>query len=263
MSYRNLLVHVEPTEFGRERLRLALALARVFESRLIGIGARALSPMLDPIGVSIVKLKEDVESGLAGAEVLFREETAPLGGSRRVWHAHVGFPTEVLLRHAAAADLIIVNCNVEGGPEETQAGTADLMMSSGLPVLATPLRAKFDLKRILIGWKDTREARRAVGDALPFIRRAAKVHLLSFDSDAAGMSDVVTRLRMHDVTVEAETRSPTLDSVAEDILAAADTLDAGLIVVGGYGHSRLHEWALGGVTQGLLTHSRRPLLFSH
>jgi nucleotide-binding universal stress UspA family protein len=52
-------------------------------------------------------------------------------------------------------------------------------------------------------------------------------------------------------------------SVAEDILAAAEATGAGLIVAGGYGHSRMHEWALGGVTQGLLTHSLKPVLFSH
>jgi nucleotide-binding universal stress UspA family protein len=51
--------------------------------------------------------------------------------------------------------------------------------------------------------------------------------------------------------------------VADAILAAAEAIDAGLIVAGGYGHSRMHEWALGGVTQGLLTHSPKPVLFSH
>ena len=77
------------------------------------------------------------------------------------------------------------------------------------------------------------------------------------------MSEIAARLKLHDVVVETELRSNTESSVAEDILAASEALDAGVIVVGGYGHSRLREWALGGVTQGLLTHSQRPILFSH
>ena len=161
---RALLLHVEPNEFGRERIRMAVAMAHIFESRLIGIGARALNPMPDPIGLSIVKLREEVEAGLGRSRGRFQAGgRVSRGRSHCVWHAEVGFPTEILLRHASEADLIIAGRNVEGETEETQAGTADLIMSSGLPVLAVPAGAKFDLQRILVGWKDTREARRAVG----------------------------------------------------------------------------------------------------
>jgi nucleotide-binding universal stress UspA family protein len=75
--------------------------------------------------------------------------------------------------------------------------------------------------------------------------------------------DVVVRLRLHDVTVEGETRQRTEASVAADLIAAAKEMQAGLIVVGGYGHSRLRERIMGGVTSGLLAHSLRPVLFSH
>jgi nucleotide-binding universal stress UspA family protein len=87
---------------------------------------------------------------------------------------------------------------------------------------------------------------------------------LRFASDVAPeLSNVVERLRLHKVRVTAEVRQRTEDALAEDLLVAAQALGAGLIVAGAYGHSRLREWALGGVTQGLLTGSRIPVLFSH
>jgi nucleotide-binding universal stress UspA family protein len=263
MSYKSVLLHVEPTEEARERLRVAIGAAKSFGGRVIGVGARALNPMLDPIGLSIVKLRQEIDEGLASAEILFRE-TISAQGIPYVWHAEVEFPSDALLRYACDADLIVTARNVEDAPSETEAGTADLVMSAGLPVLAVPPGAQLDAKRIIIAWKNTREARRAVWDALPLLTRAEDVRLLRFASDPAPeLSNVVERLRLHDVRVASEVRERTEDSVAEDLLAAADALGAGLIVAGAYGHSRLREWALGGVTQGLLTSSRIPVLFSH
>jgi nucleotide-binding universal stress UspA family protein len=160
--------------------------------------------------------------------------------------------------------LIVAARNVEGEPSETQAGAADLIMSAGVPVLAVPAGAQLDMKRIVIAWKNTREARRAVWDALPLLKRAEDVRVLRFASGPAPeMANVVERLRLHKVPVEAEVRHSTESSVAQDLLAAAEAMQAGLIVAGAYGHSRLREWALGGVTQGLLRHSQTPVLFSH
>ena len=267
MSYQSLILHVEPTDVGRERLHMAVAITQMFQARLIGVGARAFDPIPDPIGLSAVKLKQEIDEGLANAELLFKEGVAPLGTARSVWRAEVDFPTEVVLRHACKADLIVAARNVEGEAHETQAGTADLIMGSGLPVLTVPAGAGLDFKKIVIGWKNTREARRVVWDALPLLKRAENVrvvHVLQSASERAPeISDVVERLRLHNVPVEAEVRNRTEGSVAEDLLAAAEAIQAGLIVVGGYGHSRLRELVLGGVTQGLLTHSLRPVLFSH
>jgi nucleotide-binding universal stress UspA family protein len=77
------------------------------------------------------------------------------------------------------------------------------------------------------------------------------------------MEHVMERLRLHDVSVQGELRQRMASSVTDDILVAADALEAGLIVAGGYGHSRVREWVLGGVTQGLLRRSSKPVLFSH
>jgi nucleotide-binding universal stress UspA family protein len=220
--------------------------------------------MPDPIGLSVVKLKQEIEEDLTNARRLFEEEVGPSGIASRVWRAEVDFPTQVMLRHAREADLILADRNLEGEGHETQAGTAELIMRSGLPVLVVPAGAQIDFKRVVIGWKDTREARRAVWDALPLLKRAETVHMLRFASLAEPeISDVVERLRLHNVPVEGEVRKKAEASVAEDLLAAAEAIDAGLIVVGGYGHSPLRQRMFGGVTRGLLTHSPKPVLFSH
>jgi nucleotide-binding universal stress UspA family protein len=267
MSYGSLLVHVEPNEAGRERLHVAVQWARLFGARLIGVGARAENAMPDPIGISIVKLKQEIEKELSSAKSLFDEVARTLGPDSKLWRAEVDFPTQSLLRHASGADLILSGCWVHGAAVEKQACTADLIMAAGIPVLAVPAGAMPDFTRIAIGWKDTREARRAVWDALPLLKRAQHVQLLELASGAgtrsSSVTDVIERLRRHGVHAQAETRGSTESSVAEDMLKAAQDVGAGLIVVGGYGHSRLREWVLGGMTQGLLTKSSKCVLFSH
>jgi len=264
MSYQTLILHVEPTDVGRERLRVAVAITQMFRARLIGVGALAFDPIPDPIGLSSVKLKQEIEEDLAKAELLFKEEVASLADIRCVWRSGIAFPTQALLRYACEVDLILAARNVEAEADETAAGTADLIMASGLPVLAVPGGAKLDCKRIVVAWKNTRETRRAVWDALPLLKRAEHVRLVRVASEPAPeISGVVERLRLHGVQVEAETRKRTEASVAEDLLAAAEVIGAGLIVAGGYGHSRLREWTLGGVTQQLLLASPKPVLFSH
>jgi nucleotide-binding universal stress UspA family protein len=266
MSYKSLLVHVEDTEAGRERLRTAIVIASIFGSRLIGVGARALNVMPDPIGLSIVKLKQEVASTLSRAETLFKEETAAFDRASCSWRAEIDFPIRALLRHAAGADLLIADRWTTGAPD-TQASTADLIISGGVPVLVVPIGAKLDCTKVVIGWKDTREARHAIWDALPFLQRAKEVIVLRFaplgHTHAPEMADLIERLQLHGIRAKAEERSSTEPTVAEDLQRAAAVMGAGLIVVGGYGHSRLREWVLGGVTQDLLEKANSCVLFSH
>jgi nucleotide-binding universal stress UspA family protein len=266
MSYKSLLIHVEPTDAGRERLRTAIAITGLFGGRLIGIGACAGETMPDPTGLSAQKLKAQVDAEIASAEAVFHGETAALGASA-IWRSEVGYPTHALLRHVAAADLIIAPRNVEAEIEERQVGAADLLMGAGVPILSAPTGAKFDAANIIIGWKNTRETRRAIADSMSFLKRAESVRLVSFgegdDALVAEMSDVVDRLKLHGAPAEGEVLSDRSGSVADDLCSVAKESGAGLIVVGGYGHSRLREWALGGVTQGLLNRSDICVLFSH
>jgi nucleotide-binding universal stress UspA family protein len=266
MSYKSLIVHVQDTEAGRERLRVATAIASIFGSKLLGIGARALNALPDPVGLSNAKLKQEVAAALSRAESLFKEETAAFDQLSCLWQADIDVPVRALLRCVSGADLLIADKWSRGAPD-VQASTADLIMSGGVPVLVAPTGAKIDFTKVVVGWKDTREARRAVWDALPFLRRAKEVIVLRFaplgHRPEPGMGGLKERLRLHGIRAKTEERPSMEPTVAEDLLTAAEIMGAGLIVVGGYGRSRLREWVLGGVTQDLLERADRCVLFSH
>jgi nucleotide-binding universal stress UspA family protein len=124
-------------------------------------------------------------------------------------------------------------------------------------------------RHIVVGWKDTREARRAIWDALPFLKRAEAVHVTEVASGselneaARRAADIVAHLERHQVRASAEVRTRREASAADELILVAQQHAADLIVVGGYGHARAREWIFGGVTRGLLTRSPMCCLFSH
>lgn len=264
MTYKSILVHVEPTDAGRVRLQAALALAGQFRARVVGVGACAFDLM--PVGLSILEEEEAVNADLAAARTLFEEEIS--GSAIDVeWRSEAEYPTFALLRYAACADIIIAGHGVGARPPELRAGCADLIMAAGAPVISVPDAARMDWRSVLIGWKNTRETRRAVSDALPLLRLAETVQIVRFaaadEARSPDLDDLISRLELHGVRAQGELRRRTEDSVTEDLLQTAAGMNADLIVAGGYGHSRLREWALGGVTQGLLEKTTRCVLFSH
>ena len=124
--------------------------------------------------------------------------------------------------------------------------------------------------RVLIAWKDSRESRRAVADALPFLEKADEVMVLGVGSgeDTDNLQfetkDVSDWLARHGVKACRPTvAAATGDRVEAEILAHIDDFDADLVVAGGYGHSRATEWVLGGVTRTLLHLPKRYVLLSH
>ncbi len=129
----------------------------------------------------------------------------------------------------------------------------DLVMDAGRPVLFVPPGVDFlSAKRIVIAWKDTREARRAVWDSMPFLKRAAEVSIVVIDSEDGSARDVATYLGCHGVAATTTTRPESEIAVAVKIVHIAQQEGADLIVCGAYGHSRAREWAFGGVTRDLL-----------
>ena len=261
MSYKSLLVHVEADAAGRERLKIAVRLAKAFGARLVGVGARSCEVNPDPLGLSEMHLRQIVEEDLARAETIFKEEAAEIASA---WHRSIEPPTEAMLSHACGADLIVADRGIER-PSETKASTADLIMGAGAPIFVAPPDSKLDFGSVVIGWKNTREARRAVWDAMPFLKQAKSVQVVRFASEPGGqeIADLVLRLKLHGVNAKEDVREDPASSIAQGIKDAARSASAGLIVVGGYGHSRIREWVLGGVTEDLLRDSPASLLFSH
>jgi nucleotide-binding universal stress UspA family protein len=145
----------------------------------------------------------------------------------------------------------------------------DLVLGLGRPVLVVPANcAPMKLDLALVGWQDTREARRAVLDALPLLKLANQVVIAEIAAKAdrlaaqVHLDDVVAWLQRHGVRAESMV-SPLPDDAIERLDDVAKTLGADLIVAGAYGHNRLQEWVFGGVTHDLLQQASCCVLLSH
>jgi nucleotide-binding universal stress UspA family protein len=142
-----------------------------------------------------------------------------------------------------------------------------MVMRLGRPLLAVPLGTKgLKLEQILVAWKDARETRRAMADALPLLLNARAVCLFAIAADAeygqSQLNDVACWLDRHGVKATTQVSHPHGDDGAA-LNARAQLLGADLIVAGAYGHSRMHEFVLGGVTRELLHKPQLCSLLSH
>ena len=169
-----------------------------------------------------------------------------------------------------AADLLITAADKDASmSDRNHVNLADLVIRAGRPVLVVGSTIdKLDLRSVLVGWKDTREARRATEDALPILKLADRVTVVEVaakhDLDYARKrtEDVAAWLAGHSISVVARAVAATVDDATE-IENIAKEVDAGLLVGGAYGHNRLREWVLGGVTRDLLMHPARCSFMSH
>jgi nucleotide-binding universal stress UspA family protein len=274
MQYRTLLVHLEVAETNRAVLGVARELASRFDAAVTGIACCQPVQMLYNDGyVSgdvIEQDRADIESGLGAAQAEFRDAFA--GVSNRIsWRDAVTLRAlhDFVATEARCADLVMTGA-VRGGMLHDWTRHADnggLVMQAGRPVLIVPRGIEtLTLGHVLVAWKDTREARRAVADSVPLLRHAAAVTIVEFADDhveaARRVADVGGWFKRQDI--KAETRAPApIGDDAQCLGALANDLHADLVVAGAYGHSRLREWALGGVTRDLLIRPARCALVSH
>jgi nucleotide-binding universal stress UspA family protein len=275
MPYASILVHVTPTPEGERALKCAAMLADQMDATLIGLGVQALPPppMGDPSGMVtgdwIVAMRELIEDNLKKAHLSFKAASHNLS-KRAIWECGIQLPGPAVARSARAADLIVVTSPAAGNDDGyAVVRPGELAIETGRPVLVVPRDARpLAAKRIVLAWKDTREARRAMSDALPFFQKAEEVLVLEVcepgqEADAKiRTGDVAEALARHGVnaTPRVEAHHP---ADAHQILRQASIFGADLIVLGAYGHSRLGEWVFGGATRDLLDNTDRYLLLSH
>lgn len=272
MDYKTILVHAQAEAAALPRLEAAVALGGRFGATVMGVAAETWYPVAAMPDFGYVpaevldELQSDSQARLAAAEARFRSllEGAACAG---LCVTEMDYPRDAMVRSAACADLIVASRPSRTEAETLCAFPGDLIMSSGLPVLlvaqpAPPLAAR----RIVVGWKNTRESRRAVSDALPFLRRAETVHLVQIaraaDREVAlgELALVAGRLTRQAITVET-TVLPEHGGVCETLESHAKSLGADLLVLGAYGHSRLRETVFGGVTESFLQQAAIHVLF--
>lgn len=276
MTYSTLIVHLDLGAPNEALLRVTADLAQRFNAGVIGIVASQSMTITYGDGYMSGELIEqeraETERETSEAETRFR---AALDGraSTLEWRSTVNFmlAADYIAQEARAADLLITGSDqgesLSASPGHVTVG--DLVMRAGRPVLVVPPGAdRLDLDSIVVGWKDTRETRRAVGDALPLLQKAGHVTVMEIAADAElpaardRLEDVVAWLARHGVVAEALAVPSTGDD-ATRLDAIAQQQGAGLLVAGAYGHNRLREWMFGGVTRDLLLRPQRCSLVSH
>jgi nucleotide-binding universal stress UspA family protein len=285
MQIKDILVQIDTTASSDARLDLAAGLARRHGAHLIGlhvldvpqfIGLR--TGMIGPgISISLAMLvdqaREEALQATAGVEAGFRERLRRegIGGE---WRFVQDWLPDTVALHARYADLAVLGQEDPHAPRmpDRSAVIEHVLFSSGRPVLIVPYAGRFETvgRRVLVGWNAGREAARAVNDALPLMAQAEAVTVLAVNPRRGvgghgdvPAADIALHLARHGVRATAAHSVGKEISVADALLNQAAALSADLIVVGAYGHSRLRELVMGGVTRSLLNRMTCPVLMSH
>lgn len=275
MDYKTILLQLDESPRRAERIAFALRLADAFGAHLTGRFAQnaALLPTyaMAEAGAAAVQFEEDARAEAAAkAEGEFRAAAARTPTVSAEWRDAKGDLPGDPAAAARCADLVVAGQPDPDSPlQRTAAG--DLLLSAGRPVLFVPYAGRFPTvgRRVLVAWNDSRESARAVADALPFLRRAQSVHVVRFETGRAGApaggtaSDIALHLARHGVKVQLAAERIADIEVGEQMLSRAADLEADLIVMGAYGHSRVRESVLGGATRTLLDAMTVPTLMSH
>jgi nucleotide-binding universal stress UspA family protein len=275
VSYRSLMVHLDLEQVSEPALRIACELADRFKSKVIGVTAGLPAAPIHADGMiasSVLEVDyEQLKQAISRCEAHFRSAFKGFGGLLE-WRSDAANPADFLAAEARAADLLVVGRSenyARLGPRQLL-NIGDVVMRAGRPVLVVPPRSTcLTLDRVLVAWKDTAEARKAISAALPLLRKAEELTILEIASDAressaagARVADVANWLKRHNIA--ASTRvEPSVGDAGSQLEAIASEARIDVIVAGAYGHTRLHEWIFGGVTRHLLQHSPICALLAH
>lgn len=262
MSYKSIIVNLAVDAPPAATVKLGIELAERFGARLIGLAAADVPPLV-ATGNGMVYEGEimqiqrtEIEKRLAELRAEF-ERLVPASIFSE-WGQSVSSPTRFLSVSARVADLIVTGS--EKGENVFRAvDVGSLVLGAGRPVLVAASNVEHVMaKTVLVAWKDTREARRAIADALPFLAKANEVVVATIDTDRDegirdSLADVAVFLEHHGIMARTESIAGEADG--DQLLTFARSIHADLIVSGAYGHSRLREWAFGGVTRSLIEES--------
>jgi nucleotide-binding universal stress UspA family protein len=278
MDFKDILVHVDSTPASAVRLRLGLALARRFGARLSGLHVVPepdVPPYFKPSAVERIAeiYRENAREAAILAEANFRDATKSID-ILTAWHSVEGDMAQLLAERARFADLLLLGQSDTENPPTLAAFSLPekVVVHAGTPLLVVPTRGAFhDIGRhVLVTWDGSREAARAVHDAMPLLQTAERVSLLAVDPHRQGhvhptanAAEAAAHLARHGVQTEPTEILSGEKNVTDVLLAHVTNVGADLLVMGAYGHPRLLEFVLGGTTQAVLERAAVPILVSH
>ena len=279
MTFKSILVHVDDSARASVRTKIAHELASSFNAHLIGIAVTGISRYVfegsdfsisDPnIGLHLNDLHKRAERAIDR----FQRDCDALGAQNCEANIANDEANGGLGLRARYCDLIVIG---QTNPQEPSPSVMSdfpefMVVNAGRPTLLIPHQGEFSNlgKHVVIAWDGSREAARAISDALPLLHQSSIVQVLILnpgeDAEAHGEepgADIALYLARHGIKVEVCVRFSKKET-GEAILQHAQELGASLIVMGAYGHSRFREMVMGGVTRSILENMTLPILMSH
>lgn len=278
MSYKTIVVQMNDDKRARQLLAPAVGLARRFGAHLIGLHVSQGLIYVPPVrgaGGIVAQIKEQERQVCERIRMAFEEATRAQGFTAEMRFLNPRGRDDVgalVMKHARAAELIVAS---QADSSLEASGLLDiperLAMESGRPVLMIPLAgAQAEIgRKSLIAWNGSREAARAVFDALPLLK-GTKVTVLGIEqvrgkgeSDPLPDTEIGASLARHGIDVTVKTASASVLSIGEEIMAQVVEESADLLVMGAYGRARFREIVFGGATRHITRHLAVPTLFSH
>lgn len=276
MPIKDLLVHVDAGVAAPARVELGVSLARTHGAHLTGIHVLSLPPIpsyvLPQLPQSVLDMQlRTLEEESERLKAMFIAK-CDAGGVNSEWRQVRGDTAEAVELHSRYSDCVLIGqaSKDDPGDDLSEEMPEDLALHVGRPVLIVPCYGSFSKigDRVLVAWNGTREATRAINDAIPFINKAHKVTVLVINPEEMASrhmpgADISLHLARHGIDTEAATARADDIEVGDIILSRAADLGADLIVMGAYGHSRFREMVMGGATRHILRHMTVPVLMSH
>jgi nucleotide-binding universal stress UspA family protein len=274
MSLKHLLVHVDDAPNGPARNQVAVALARAHDAHLSGIyvladpmtgraAASGVSTQLSPRFLAEQQDRVRERADQCVSEFAKAAESAKVSSDHRIERDNA--VAETIAERARCADLTLL-----GKPNGEGASLVhDVLFGSGRPVMIVPASAGATCgKRVMIAWNGSRESARAVSDALPILEKAETVSVVCVNGsrwprNAPAGAEVIDHLSRHNIHPEMDNLESSGLAVGDAILARVAEKSVDLLVMGAYGHSRIREFVLGGVTKRMLQSTTVPVLMSH
>jgi nucleotide-binding universal stress UspA family protein len=277
MAFKDVLVIVDESPSGPQRIDLAVQLAAAFGAHLTGLcvsEAADLRPsVLAQFPPEVIDMLSRVgREDATRARAVWDERVRAAGsGVPTEWRVVEGDVADVASVHARYADLTILGQVDPDNPRTAEDLPEQVILGSGRPAIVVPYAGVFRTigTQVMVAWNGSREAARAIHDALPLLERAAGVRVVSvspedgLDAGALPGADISQHLARHGVRVEAETFTADGVRVDDALLSRAFDTGADLLVMGAYGHSRLGELVLGGATRHILRQLTIPVFMSH
>lgn len=275
MQIKDILVHIDSSQASDARVDLAANLARRFGAYITGAFILPTTDLLvvppdsGPAAVALVAKMVELEEAAKAAEESFRAmlDRQDLAGD---WRLDKGPAESIITRRALETDLVVIGQNDPDDPGPLIA-PENVVLACGRPVLVAPYDGHFEQvgSTVLVAWNSSREATRALHDSLSLMAATGTLTVMtvvrsaSEEQDDERRNELARHLARHGLAARSETSVAQEVDTADVVLSRAADLTADLVVMGAYGHSRLREMILGGMTRDVLRHMTVPVLMAH